>query len=188
MDQCLKFKNHCSLLLSQQHHIKESISLFTKEKLYKNVKNFIITYLLYIKLYAVRKKCSVLWRCCSGREIWTQTSGRVLRSGWKGVNHYTGEGHLFTYNLGWELRLHPSHTSPLRREGSTARIGRSERGLRRERRKGLAEGGRAWRRRCCKWNRRSEGCVVQKLKLRRIITCSSCVFNHVGMSPHVTVL
>jgi hypothetical protein len=28
--------------------------------------------------------------------------------------------------------------------------------------------------------RRSEGCVVQKL--RRIITCSSCVINHVGVT------
>ncbi len=38
--------------------------------------------------------------------------------------------------------LHPTVTYfPLRSEGSTARIGRSERGLRRERRKGLDEGG-----------------------------------------------
>ncbi len=44
----------------------------------------------------------------AGRETWTQTSCRVLRSWWKGVNHYTGEGHQFTCNLGWELRLHPS--------------------------------------------------------------------------------
>ena len=67
-------------------------------------------------------------------------------------------------------------------KGSTARIGRSERGLRRERRKGLLagmdEGGKLGGSRCGKWNRRSEGGVVQKL--RRIITCSSCVFNHVN--------
>ncbi len=74
---------------------------------------------------------------------------------------------------------------PPTEKGSTARIGRSERGLRRERRKGLDEGGKLGGSRCGKWNRRSEGCVVQKL--RRIITCSSCVFNHVGKSPHVTV-
>ncbi len=47
------------------------------------------------------------------------------------------------------------------------------------------KGGKLGGSRCGKWNRRSEGCVVQKL--RRIITCSSCVFNHVGKSPHVTV-
>ncbi len=35
----------------------------------------------------------LLWRCSSGRENWTRTSGRALRSWWKGVNHYTGEGH-----------------------------------------------------------------------------------------------
>jgi hypothetical protein len=34
--------------------------------------------------------------------------------------------------------------------------------------------------RCGKWNRRSECFVVQKM--RRIITCSSCVFNHVGVT------
>ncbi len=44
--------------------------------------------------------------------------------------------------------LHPSHTSPLRREGSTAWIGKSERGLRRERRKGLDEGGKLGGSRC----------------------------------------
>ncbi len=44
---------------------------------------------------------------------------------------------------------------------STARIGRSERGLRRERRKGLDEGGKLGGSRFGKWNRRSEGCVVQ---------------------------
>jgi len=37
--------------------------------------------------------------------------------------------------------LHPSHTSPPRSEGSTAWIGRSEKGLRWERRKGLDEAG-----------------------------------------------
>ncbi len=120
----------------------------------------------------------------AGRETWTQTPCRVLRSWRKGVNHYTGEGHPFTCNLGWELRLHPSHTPPLRRKVNSPDR-KSERGLRRERRKGLDEGGKAWRRGCCKWNRRSEGCVIQKV--RRIITCSSCVFNHVGKSPHVTV-
>ena len=46
--------------------------------------------------------------------------------------------------------MHPSHASPLRREGSTARIGRSERGLRRERRKGLdaSRGGKLGGSRC----------------------------------------
>ncbi len=42
------------------------------------------------------------------------------------------------------------------------------------------KGGKLADSRCGKWNRRSEGCVVQKL--RRIITCSSCVFNHVGVT------
>ena len=42
------------------------------------------------------------------------------------------------------------------------------------------KGGKLGGSRCGKWNRRSEGCVVQKL--RRIITCSSCVFNHVGVT------
>ncbi len=45
------------------------------------------------------------------------------------------------------------------------------------------KGGKLGGSRCGKWNRRSEGCVVQKLC--RIITCSSCVFDHVGKSPHV---
>jgi hypothetical protein len=47
------------------------------------------------------------------------------------------------------------------------------------------KGGKLGGSRCGKWNRRSEGYVVQKL--RRNITCSSCVFDHVGKSPHVTV-
>ncbi len=46
----------------------------------------------------------------AGRETWTQTSCRALRSWWKGVNHYTGEGHQLTCNLGSELRLHPSQS------------------------------------------------------------------------------
>ncbi len=48
------------------------------------------------------------WRCRSRRETWTQTSYGVLRSWWKDVNHYTGEGQQFSWNLGWELTLHPS--------------------------------------------------------------------------------
>ncbi len=110
----------------------------------------------------------------AGRETWTQTSCRVLRSWCKDVNHYTGEGHQFTENLVWELTLHPSHTSPpTEREGSTARTGGQVMALPGEE-EGAGWRGEAWRWRCCKWNRGSEGCVVQKL--RRIVTCSSCVF------------
>ncbi len=37
------------------------------------------------------------------------------------------------------------------------------------------KGGKFGGSRCGKWNRRSEGCVCVVQKLRRIITCSSCV-------------
>jgi hypothetical protein len=53
----------------------------------------------------------LLWRCRSRRETWTQTSYGILRSWWKGVNHYTGEGHQFSWNLGWQLTLHRHITS-----------------------------------------------------------------------------
>ncbi len=55
-------------------------------------------------------KVWIVWRCRSRRELWTQTSCGVLRSWWKGVNHYTGEGHHCNKN--WAKRIFPLENNP----------------------------------------------------------------------------